>query len=145
VLRFANLYGPFSGHKNSVVAKFLKDIQTAGQITIDGDGQQTRDFIYVGDLCRVVLLALESEISGEVFQIATGIETSILALAELVQQVVGRDVAMENSPPRQGDIFKNYSAIGKVRERLGWEPKVSLAEGLRETWAWFEQETKLRR
>ena len=57
--------------------KFFKDIVTQGQITVDNDGKQTRDFIYVGDLCWAVLLALKSNVSGEVFQIATGVETSI--------------------------------------------------------------------
>lgn len=60
VLRFANVYGPYSVHKNSVVAKFFKDIMMTGQITIDGNGQQTRDFIYVNDLCHAIRLALES-------------------------------------------------------------------------------------
>ncbi len=139
ILRFANLYGPYSAHKDSVVAKFFKDIVATGSITIDGDGRQTRDFIYVGDLCRAVKLALESDISGEVFQIATGVETSIHQLAELVRQVVGRDIEMAQAPARQGDIDKNYSAITKAREVLGWEPKVGLEEGLEETWGWFRQ------
>ena len=138
VLRFGNVYGPFSAHKNSVVAKFFKDILARGQITIDGDGQQTRDFIYVGDLCRAILLALESDVSGEVFQIATGVETSILELAALVQEVVGRDVGVWHGPPRQGDIRKNYSGIRKVERMLGWRPEVDLSSGLRKTWAWFE-------
>lgn len=137
VLRFANLYGPYSAHKNSVVAKFFKDIVATGHITIDGDGQQTRDFIYVGDLCRAVLLALRSDVSGEVFQIATGIETSIAQLAALVQEVAGRDVDVEYGPPRQGDIRKNYSAIGKVHEMLGWEPQFGLRQGLEQTWGWL--------
>lgn len=138
VLRFANLYGPYSGHKNSVVAKFFKDIMTRGHLTIDGDGQQTRDFIYVKDLCQAILLALESDVSGEVFQIATGVETSIIELANTVQKVVDQKVTVEHRPPRQGDIHKNYSAIGKVRETLGWEPRMRLEDGLQETWAWFE-------
>ncbi|GAB4279712.1 MAG: SDR family NAD(P)-dependent oxidoreductase [Candidatus Promineifilaceae bacterium] len=137
VLRFANLYGPYSAHKNSVVAKFLKDIMTQGQITIDGDGGQTRDFIYVGDLCRAILLALESEVSGQVFQIATGVETSILELAALVQEVVGRNVGVEHGPPRQGDIRKNYSGIRKVHIVLGWQPTTKLLAGLRQTVDWF--------
>jgi UDP-glucose 4-epimerase len=133
------VYGPFSAHKDSVVAKFFKDILTKGAITIDGDGKQTRDFIYVDDLCRAILLALESEVSGEVFQIATGVETSILELAALVQEVVGRDVGVQHGPPRRGDIRKNYSAIAKVQEMLGWQPEVDLHTGLRETWRWFNQ------
>ncbi len=138
VLRFGNVYGPFSAHKNSVVAKFFKDILAKGQITIDGDGQQTRDFIYVDDLCRAILLALESDVSGEVFQIATGVETSILDLAALVQEIVGRDVGMQHGPPRPGDIRKNYSGIRKVTQMLGWQPKKDLYSGLQETWQWFD-------
>ncbi len=139
VLRFANLYGPFSSHKNSVVAKFFKDILEKGQITIDGDGRQTRDFIYVGDLCRAIMLTLKSEVAGEVFQIATGMETSILELAALVQEVVGRDVGIHHGPPRQGDIRKNYSGIRKARELLGWEPGTELEEGLEKTIKYFER------
>jgi len=138
VLRFGNVYGPFSVHKNSVVAKFLKDILTKRQITIDGDGQQTRDFIYVKDLCRAILLALESNVSGEVFQIATGVETSILQLVALVQETVGQHAGVRHGPPRQGDIRKNYSAIAKVWEMLGWKPTVDLPQGLRKTRSWFE-------
>jgi UDP-glucose 4-epimerase len=137
VLRFANVYGPYSAHKGSVVAKFFKDILTTGRITIDGDGRQTRDFIYVGDLCRAISLALESEIGGEVFQIATGVETSILDLATMVQATTQKPVDTQHSPSRRGDIRKNYSDIGKATRLLHWVPQVSLADGLRQTWQWF--------
>ncbi len=139
VLRFANLYGPFSAHKNSVVAKFIKDIKTDGKIAIDGDGRQTRDFIYVADLCQAVYLALKSDVSGEVFQIATGVETSILELAALMRQIAGQTVALEYHPPRQGDIRKNYSTVAKVERLLGWKPATVLPDGLQKTWEWFEQ------
>ena len=137
VLRFGNVYGPYSAHKNSVVAKFFKDILREGRITIDGDGQQTRDFIYVEDLCRAIVLALESKVKGEIFQVATGVETSILELAALVQEVVGRDVGITHGPPRQGDIRKNYSGIRKIHERLGWQSETSLKDGLVITWKHF--------
>lgn len=139
VLRFANVYGPYSAHKNSVVAKFFKDMLNEGEITIDGDGMQTRDFIYVGDLCRAIQLALESDVSGEVFQIATGAETSILELAELVQEVADCPVETHHGPTRRGDIRKNYSAVGKVQSMLGWTPEVMLERGLQTTWAWFSK------
>jgi len=90
-------------------------------------------------------MALESDVSGEVFQIATGIETSILELAMLVQKVVGWDVGVHHGPPRQGDIRKNYSAITKVERMLEWEPRMALADGLRQTWQWFEQQMGLAR
>ena len=133
VLRFANIYGPFSAHKNSVVAKFIKHILANGQITIDGDGAQTRDFIYVKDLCRAILLALESDVGGELFQIATGVETSILQLAALIQQVMGRDVKIQHGHPRRGDIRKNYSDISKVERMLNWRPETDLLKGLQQT------------
>ena len=142
VLRFGNVYGPFSTYKNSVVAEFFKDMLTKGQITIDGDGQQTRDFIYVDDLCRAILQALESNVSGEVFQIATGVETAIVELASLVEHVVGHDIGLVHGPSRRGDIRRNYSDISKARRLLGWEPTTSLIDGLRHTWMWFASQAK---
>ncbi len=137
-LRFANVYGPYSAHKHSVVAKFFKDMRATGRITIDGDGGQTRDFIYVDDLCRAIVLALESDVGGEVFQIATGVETSIRDPAATLQGVAGKSVEMRHAPARQGDIRENYSAVVKVQEVLGWEPTVTLRDGLQETWEWFQ-------
>ena len=140
VLRFANLYGPFSAHKNSVVAKFFKDVREKGEITIDGSGGQTRDFIYVGDLCRAVQLALDSEISGEIFQIATGKETTINQLAEMIQQMVSQQVQVGFAPARLGDIYRNYSGVRKVGQMLGWTADVELTDGLAKTLAWFKED-----
>jgi UDP-glucose 4-epimerase len=137
VLRFANVYGPYSAHKGSVVAQFFKDILSNGEIIIDGDGRQTRDFIYVEDLCRAVLLALESGVSGEVFQIATGEETSILQLAEMAREVTGRPVEARHGPARQGDIRKNYSRVTKAGQLLRWKPDTGLRSGLKKTAEWF--------
>jgi UDP-glucose 4-epimerase len=137
VLRFANVYGPYSAHKSSVVAKFFKDILAQGQITIDGDGEQTRDFIYVGDLCQAIGLALESGVGGEVFQIATGVETSVRDLVVMVQEVTGGPVEVHHGPARRGDIRKNYSAVSKAQTVLGWEPRVALMDGLQKTWEWW--------
>jgi UDP-glucose 4-epimerase len=144
VLRFGNVYGPFSEHKGSVVAKFLKEISAGGEIVLDGDGQQTRDFVYVGDLCNAILLALQSDVSGEVFQVATGTETTIKQLAELVKATSRSDAAVTHGPPRQADIRQNYSAIEKIRSTLGWEPKVDLRRGLRMTKKWFHQGPRMR-
>lgn len=137
VLRFANLYGPYSTHKSSVVAKFLRDIVKSGEIRIDGDGQQTRDFIYVDDLCTAIVLALESDVGGEVFQIATGQETSIEKLASLVQEVTRSEFKIKYGDSRLGDIRKNYSGIGKAKQILGWQPRTKLIIGLNQTWESF--------
>ncbi len=141
VLRFANVYGPFSAHKTSVVAKFLMDACLNGSITVDGDGGQTRDFIFVRDLCRAILAGLESRVQGEVFQIATGIETSILELSALVSEIVGLDFKIEFGPSRLGDVRNNFSAVSKAKQMLGWQAEIDLRSGLNETWQWFRQST----
>jgi UDP-glucose 4-epimerase len=137
ILRFGNVYGPFSAHKASVIAQFLKDIREHGTVTIDGNGQQTRDFIYVGDLCRAMLLACSSNVSGEIFQIATGIETTIGELAEAFSSVLRVPLATQHGPARAGDIERNYSGIAKARKLLDWQPEVSLSEGLQKTRDWY--------
>lgn len=138
-LRFANVYGPYSEHKGSVVAKFFKDLVTERRIVIHGDGQQTRDFLYVSDLCRAVLLSLESEISGEVFQVATGVETSILELGSLIQQLAVQEAEVVHDSPLRGDIQRNYSAISKIQRMIGWRPEIELQQGLQLTWDWLRQ------
>ena len=137
VLRFGNVYGPFSEHKGSVVSEFFKAICNNDVITMHGDGEQTRDFVYVADLCRSVLLALDCDEVGEVYQIATGVETSINRLVEMVQDVSGSDTSIYKAPTRHGDVRKNYSMIVKAREMLGWDPEVNLDLGLRKTYEWF--------
>ncbi len=137
-LRFGNVYGPFSEEKSSVVAKFFKDIAQTGEVTVEGDGGQTRDFVYVEDICDALLAALASDLGGEVFQIATGVETSVLELVGLMQAVIGHPIVVRNAPARQGDARKNYSNISKARALLGWEPRTSLRDGLGKTWAWFQ-------
>ena len=139
VLRFANVYGPYSSHKGSVIAKFVKDLREQGTLTIDGDGQQTRDFIYVDDLCQALLRSCESSVGGEVFQIATGVETSISDLAAMVAAAGGSALTTRYGPRRGGDIQRNYSLIAKACELLKWEPRVGLAEGLQKTLQWFDK------
>lgn len=140
VLRFGNVYGPFSAHKNSVVAKFFKDLIAMGYLVLDGDGEQTRDFIYVGDLSEAIVRALETNISGEVVQIATGVETTIRSVASLVQRTAKQDVGIRHGPSRRGDIHRNFSSILKAKSLLNWEPHVDLSEGLRRTWQWFQRQ-----
>lgn len=139
VLRFANVYGPRSTHKGSVVAKFIKDALNSGKLTIYGDGKQTRDFIHVDDLARAILAGLESDCGGETFQVATGQETRIIDLARSIQAAFpGRNITIEHAGQRAGEIIKNYSSIAKARRLLNWFPQIPLDQGLAETVAWFE-------
>jgi UDP-glucose 4-epimerase len=143
VLRFGNVYGPFCFHKGSVVAQFLSDIRESGAVTIHGDGRQTRDFIYVEDLCQALLRACETAASGEIFQIATGVETTIAELAATVCTALGCSVATHHAPARTGDIERNFSVIAKARELLKWEPTIGLLEGLQKTHAWYQSWAQL--
>lgn len=138
-LRFSNVYGPFSGHKGSVVAAFIRNALAGRPLTIFGDGEQTRDFIHVEDLARAVITAgtTRTPIGGEVFQVATGAETRVAELVELVRSALEREgvpeVEVEHDDPRPGDMLRNYSDISKIRARLGWAPVIGLREGIAAT------------
>ncbi len=142
-LRFGNVYGPGSGHKSSVVAKFISRAMDGLPLTVYGDGRQTRDFIFLADLLDAVRLAASVPgIGGETFQIATSRERSVLEMldlltAELEKQGV-RDVTVTHDAPRTGDVMRNFSDTSKAQKVLGWSPRTPLEEGLAATAAWFK-------
>jgi UDP-glucose 4-epimerase len=139
-LRFSNAYGPYSSHKSSVVAAFVKAYLGGGPLVLRGDGSQTRDFVHVDDVATAVLACLDApieSIAGEVFQVGTGTETSLLDLAHLLFEVGGGDVAIERRPPSAGDVARNVSDISKIATVLGYQPRVALREGLAQTLEWF--------
>jgi UDP-glucose 4-epimerase len=137
-LRFANVYGPFSSHKSSVVARFFREGMDEKILTIYGDGRQTRDFVYVGDLCEAIVACLDrAKLQGEVFQIASGRETGVLDLAEKVKSLLPHGPTIRFLPARKADIVRNVSCIDKAKEVLGWAPGTWLDEGLAQTYAWF--------
>ena len=143
-LRFSNVYGPKSYHKGSVVAIFFKQILAGQPVTIFGDGEQTRDYIYTEDLCRSIYLSLTGKLKNnfEIFQIASGCETSINQLAGYIKEVLknndaGKEMKIEYQPPRAGEVFRNYFDISKAREMLKFNPTVKLIDGLDKTFKWF--------
>ena len=142
ILRFGNVYGPHSTHKNSVVAKFIKHISSREMLPIYGDGNQTRDFIYVEDLILAMLSVLDREqIGGQVFQLATHQEHTVLEVAEelnlLAEKVLGYRCSLGFESERAGEIERSYSDISKAREMLKFAPKYDLRRGLEETFTWF--------
>jgi UDP-glucose 4-epimerase len=146
-LRFGNVYGPGSGHKTSVVAKFLRNAMAGKRLEIFGDGQQTRDFIFIEDLVRAIRLAATvDDIGGETFQIATNAETTVGELVEkllpAMQEAGIPPVEVRHTAPRVGDVQRNYSNTAKAREMLGWQAEVKLTDGLRRTVAWFVEQSK---
>jgi UDP-glucose 4-epimerase len=137
-LRFSNVYGPASVNKNNAIPNFIKASLQQESIHIYGDGQQTRDFIYVDDLCNAIVMAVQAEdVAGEVFQLATGRETSVMELVELIGGVIGFSPEVSFEPRRAGEVYKSRVDISKVRRKLGFEPRVSLEEGLDRTVAWY--------
>jgi len=135
-LRFANCYGPYSEHKPSIIPRLLKWAKEEKPFIIYGDGNQTRDFIHVDDVCQAICLALMANIDsyGSVFQIGTGIETSINNLAESIRQIAGNRSEIIHEPEKKGEVKRNFSDITKARTMLGFEPKIKLGEGLGKLW-----------
>ena len=147
-LRFGNCYGPFSTHKESVVAKFIRESLMGLPWEIYGDGQQTRDFVYVDDIAAAIELAATVDgIGGEIFQIATNTETTILDLARSLASLLrSRGIVpppIQHQISRVGDVKRNFSDTKKARVRLAWRAMVSLNVGLGRTIEWFLTEGKL--
>jgi UDP-glucose 4-epimerase len=140
-LRFGNVYGPRSARKQSVVAKFIKCALSGEVLHIYGDGAQTRDFIYVDDLVEAVIGAASSGLGGEVFQIATHRETTVVELADrlvaILGEKTGRRPELKHTAPLAGEIRRNFSDISKARQLLGWQPRTDLVQGLSRTVDWF--------
>ena len=140
-LRFSNAYGPFSLHKKSVIAAWLRAALEDEPVTVHGDGEQTRDFVYAGDLAAAVVAVLDAPgevVAGELFQAGTGRETTINKLAAAIETAVGRPLEIVRGPTRPGDVRRNVSRVDKAADRLGYRAAVSLQEGLAATARWYE-------
>lgn len=140
-LRFSNVYGSHCLHKNSVIARFIKDAILRKTLTIYGDGSQTRDFIHVEDLCEVILKIILNEnaatsFEGDVFQIGTGKEMSIRDLADHIKGLFNDGIKTVFEPERKGEIKRNYSDISKARRLLGFNPSTSIEEGIKGVYDW---------
>jgi UDP-glucose 4-epimerase len=138
-LRFSNAYGPRSLHKQSVVAAWLRQAVEGEPITIDGTGDQTRDFIFVDDVAAAIEAALDApaeDIRGEVFQIGTGCETSVNHLARMVLEAVP-GTQIRHGPGRHGEAHRNVSRIDKASQILGFRASTALESGVADTAAWF--------
>jgi UDP-glucose 4-epimerase len=142
VLRFGNVYGEGSGHKQSVVAKFIKQALAGERLEVYGDGTQTRDFIHISDLTDAILRAATADaVAGETFQIATAQETSVAEMTEMLLEALRQEGIGEPEtifgPIRDGDVMRNYSDTRKARDKLGWVSRVPLDDGLRRTVRFF--------
>lgn len=142
-LRFANAYGPRQGAKGEagVVAIFCRRLARGLAPVINGDGSQTRDFVYVGDLVEGVRRALAREATG-VFNLGTGRETSVLDLARGLCRLAGIDPArIEHRQAIPGEQRRSVLDPARAAAGLDWRPETGLDRGLAETWAWFRDRT----
>jgi UDP-glucose 4-epimerase len=141
-LRFGNVYGPYSSHKASVVAEFIRRLLAREPLIIYGDGNQTRDFIHIDDIVSAMVLALKSSgAGGELFQIATHNEHTVGEVAEslnlLAEEHLGWKSAVVFDTERKGEVRRSFSDITKARKMLSFEPRHELKQGLEQTFLWF--------
>lgn len=131
-LRYFNIYGPrgLDGEYAGVIGTFVRQAQAGDPLTVEGDGEQTRDFVYVGDVVRANLQAATTDAIGRPFNVGTGESVTINQLAEIVRDVVGADVPIEHVPPREDDIERSEADVTVASDRLGFEASVDLREGL---------------
>jgi UDP-glucose 4-epimerase len=146
-LRFGNVYGPRQDPHGEagVVAIFCGRILSNQPLTIFGDGRQTRDYVYVGDVAHAVYLAAtellppKGRLDARAFNIGTGKGTSVMEIAELLQEIAGIKVPIEFASHRPGEQQESFVNADKACEVLGWTPQVTLPDGLARTFAWSEQ------
>jgi UDP-glucose 4-epimerase len=144
-VRFGNVYGPRQDPHGEagVVAIFCGRILDKRPLTIFGDGLQTRDYVYVGDVARAVWLAAtkplpeKGRLDARAFNIGTGEGTSVLEIAKLLQATARTVVPLEFAPRRPGEQQESFVDVKKARDVLNWAPEVDLTEGLAKTYAWF--------
>jgi UDP-glucose 4-epimerase len=145
VLRFGNVYGPRQDPHGEagVVAIFCARLLDDRPLTIFGDGTQTRDYIYVGDVANAFVTAAwapvppAERLDARAFNVGTGVETSVIELADLLRRAAGADAAIQFAPKRAGELARSVLAPEKAAQELGWRAAVPLERGLSETYAWF--------
>ena len=143
-LRYANVYGPRQNPHGEagVVAIFCNNFLTGKPPVINGDGQQTRDYVYISDVVIANLLATEKNIIGE-FNIGTAIETDVNQIYDLVRQEFGSDKQAFHGPPRPGEQPTSSLDYSLAQAKLGWNPTVSLQDGIRLTADFFKHQKSL--
>ncbi len=140
ILRYFNVYGPRqdpSGDYAAAIPTFIRSMLKGEQPVVYGDGKQTRDFVYVGDIVRANLMAVHGP--GGTFNIGSGIETSVNDIIEILAQHLDVEVEPRHDDPRAGDIRRSAASIDRAREHLGFEPTTQLDSGLETTIDYFER------
>jgi UDP-glucose 4-epimerase len=145
-LRYSNVYGPRQDPHGEagVVAIFCDRILRGEALTVFGDGGQTRDYVFAGDVARAnfaaatIPLPTAAELDVRAYNIGPGVQTTVLALAETLQRVASREVPVRHAQARPGEQLRSAVNIEKASRDLAWVPQVSLEQGLLETYEFFK-------
>ena len=146
--RFGNVYGPRQDPHGEagVVAIFCGRILEGQPLTVFGDGEQTRDYVYVEDVADAMILAATSSkipapgrLDARAFNVGTSVGTSVLRLAAILQKAAGADAAIQFAPARPGELQRSVLDVRKPKDILGWQPRVAIEDGLARTYAWFAE------
>lgn len=143
-LRYFNVYGPrmdVHGVYTEVLIRWMERIAKGEPPLIFGDGKQTMDFVDARDIARANILAAKADVTDEVFNVASGTETSLLELAQLLSKVMGSDIPPQHGPERKvNGVTRRLADISKARDMIGFEAQITMEEGLRDLVEWWRRE-----
>lgn len=139
VLRFSNVYGERQGNggEGGVISIFAKALAQGKGITIYGDGKQTRDFVYAGDIARGIRRALVTENCDTCYNLSSETEVSLNELVDIFSDITGTKIVPQYGSAREGDIIRSSLSNEKAKKNLLWAPNISLEEGLKRTYKYF--------
>jgi UDP-glucose 4-epimerase len=138
ILRYSNVYGPRQIIKSEagVISIFIDKILRNEPCMVFGDGKQVRDYVYVGDVVEANTSALECK--PNIFNIGTGVETSVNGLIDVFSSILKKDILHEHVAPRPGEVFRNVLDYSKAHAEIGWQPKIQLRTGILKTFEYFK-------
>lgn len=136
-LRYFTVFGP-GQRPDMAFHKFIKAALSNEEIVIFGDGEQTRDFTFISDIVRANILAAESELSGEIFNIGGGSRISLKGAIKILEESIGQKIRLKYVEPQRGDMRHTLADISRAKNLLGYQPKVSLIEGLDQEIEWLK-------
>lgn len=135
-VRYFTVYGPRQ-RPDMAFSRFMQAMTAGEDIEVFGDGEQTREFTYVSDAVDGTIKASTAEVVGEIFNLGGGSRVTVNKVLATLEEISGLSVRRQNLPAAPGDPRHTGASINLARERLGWEPRVSLREGLAKQWEWF--------
>ncbi|WP_182186221.1 NAD-dependent epimerase/dehydratase family protein [Pectinatus frisingensis] len=144
IFRFANVYGERQGDggEGGVISVFARQIAGGKTINIFGDGNQTRDFIYAGDIAAGIECALHTDKVNDTYNLSTKTETSLNGLVDVFRKITAQNLKMDYKDRQQGDIYRSILDNAKASEKLGWYPQISLKTGIMNTYQYFAANKK---